>query len=242
MAAPISFRDRFTPCFETGGAKPISESYSRQESWGRFVKDLIVLTACKNASFAVKGVLTRVESLGIRQITCDLDIHPERDPGCLKGGIDFLRSQARRYEHSILMFDFEGSGLNKQDDPVLVATSLRERLSNSGWGDRAEVIITNPELEIWVWSDSPEVDRVLGWGGRIPGLRQWLTTRGLLNASSQIKPERPKEAVDAALYEVNLPRSSSLYFELASKISLQRCTDPNFLALKNALLRWFPAP
>ena len=49
-------------------------------------------------------------------------------------------------------------------------TEAEQRLSSSGWDDRAVAIVLDPELEIWVWSDSPEVDDVLGWRGRIPRL------------------------------------------------------------------------
>ena len=44
-------------------------------------KDLIILVADKNMEFAVRGILTRLEALGIRDITYDLYVHPERDPG-----------------------------------------------------------------------------------------------------------------------------------------------------------------
>jgi phage antirepressor YoqD-like protein len=101
------------------------------------------------------------------------------------------------------------------------------------------VILLDPELEIWVWSDSPEVDGQLGWAQRQPDLRTWLRQKGLL-LSDQAKPERPKEAMKAALREVKEPWSSSIHQHLAERVSLRRCTDPGFTKLKDTLRRWFP--
>ena len=173
------------------------------------MKDLIVLTACKNGQFAINGILTRHESLEIKPLSVDVVIHPERDPGCARTCVDFLRSQSKRYLHAIVLFDFEGSGITDQNEADL-SKKLRQRLRASGWEDRAEVIIISPELEAWVWSPSPQVDEVLGWAGRIPALRSWLLQKGFLAAAHQPKPTRPKEAVEAALFEVDCKRSSSI--------------------------------
>jgi hypothetical protein len=40
--------------------------------------------------------------------------------------------------------------------------------------------------------------------------------------------------------ELNRPRSSVLYEQITGKISLNRCVDPAFLRLKDALQFWFP--
>lgn len=45
---------------------------------------------------------------------------------------------------------------------------------------------------------SPEVDKVLGWSGRLPGLRDWLAQEAWMDAGAS-KPARPKEALQAAL-------------------------------------------
>jgi hypothetical protein len=112
-------------------------------------------------------------------------------------------------------------------------------LSQNGWGQRTSAIVIDPELEIWVWSDSPHVDEVLGWSGRQPDLRTWLTQRGSITDRNG-KPNLPKEATEAALKEVRKPRSSSIYQQLAEKVSLGRCVDPAFIKLKNTLQSWFP--
>jgi hypothetical protein len=36
-------------------------------------------------------------------------------------------------------------------------------------------------------------------------------------------------------------RSSAIFFELAQRVSVNRCIDPAFLKFKNTLRQWFPA-
>ena len=98
----------------------------------------------------------------------------------------------------------------------------------------------DPELEAWVWSNSPHVDDVAGWQNRRLPLRRWLISQGYLQEGAT-KPEQPKEALEAALRTVRKPRSASLYRQLAERVSLRRCNDPSFLELKTVLTAWFPA-
>lgn len=102
-----------------------------------------------------------------------------------------------------------------------------------------DLIVLDCGLEMWVWSDSPEVDVQLGWAGRQPDLRTWLRQQRLLPPEAG-KPERPKEAMKRALYEVRKPWSSALHHALAKKVSLKRCTDGAFLKLRHTLRAWFP--
>jgi hypothetical protein len=57
---------------------------------------------------------------------------------------------------------------------------------------------------------------------------------------NQAKPRRPKEALEAALREIRRPRSSALYSELATRVSLRGYDEPAFAALTATLQRWFP--
>jgi len=201
------------------------------------VKDLVCLVADKNMEQTLDGLLSRPEALGIRPPTFDLFVHEERDPGCCRHGGDFLRAFTSRYRYALLLFDFEGSGQEEVPSKDL-ERRLESQLRRSGWEDRARVIAIEPELEAWVWSDSPEVDVILGWSGRFPDLRSWLEQEGWLTANA-VKPERPKEALEAALYHVRQPRSSATYKKLAQRVSLQRCQDRKFSRLKRTLRRWF---
>ena len=115
---------------------------------------------------------------------------------------------------------------------------IESQLSNH-WGDRAAAIVIDPELENWVWTDSPHVAQAIGWRGDIAALRTWLQNQGLLE-ESRAKPTDPKAALETALARMRKPKSSSLFAEIASKVSLRACTDPAFQKLKTTLQHWFP--
>ncbi len=202
-------------------------------------KDLILLVADKDMEFALKGVFSQIHSLCIHPIQYDSYIHPEHDPGCWLRGHEFLRPFARKYEHALVVLDRDGCGRDTSEREIL-ERELEDRLSVSGWGDDASAIVIQPELEIWVWSDSPEVEQALGWKGKNPGLRSWLEKKELWTDKSK-KPSDPKKAVELALREVRKPRSSSIYQNLAEKVSFKRCEDPAFEKLCKKLTEWFPA-
>lgn len=200
-------------------------------------KDLVVLAADKNLEFAVGGLLTRSAALGVRKISADIYVHPESDPGCLLRAPEFLRPLYRQYGHAMVLLDREGCGQEDQPREVL-ETGLEDRLARLGWSGRAAAVVLDPELEIWVWSDSPEVDRVLGWLGRQPSLREWLRDRRYQMPGSP-KPRQPKEALHEALRIVRKHRSSAIYRELAQSVSVERCVDAAFIKLRQTLQRWF---
>jgi hypothetical protein len=187
--------------------------------------------------FAVRGLLNRSKALMVREVVSDIYVHPENDPGCLLHGHDFLRSFVNRYAHALVILDREGCGQERFSRETL-ESNIEERLSQTGWDHRAAAIVIDPELEVWVWSDSPHVDSVLGWEGKQPDLRSWLIIQGF-SSSRQIKPNRPKEAVQEALRLVRKQRSSSLYLQLAEKVSLDRCFDRAFIKFKMTLNDWF---
>jgi hypothetical protein len=201
-------------------------------------KDLIAVVADLDMEQTLKGLLSRPQRLGIRAIDYDLLRHPERDNGCWNGADLFLQSQASSYAHALVLFDHQGSGQEKRSVNEL-QSELETRLAGKGWTtDRAKVVIIQPELEIWVWSDSPQVDQVLGWQGRQPDLRTWLAGENLI-ISGDHKPNDPKAAMRRALHKVKKQPSASLFRELAENVSLQRCTDAGFQRLTAILQAWF---
>ncbi len=203
------------------------------------MKDLIILAADKDLEFSLRGLLDRPESLGICPVTADIFVAPEHDPACALRGIDFLKAFEGQYRYALLMFDHEGCG----KETISVKTlqdDLNSKLASTVWGSRAQTIILEPELEAWIWSDSPHVDHIAGWSGRNPELRSWLIEQGWLE-EGQTKPARPKEAFEAALREARKPRSASLYKKLADVVSVRRCEDASFRRFKAVLQEWFPA-
>jgi hypothetical protein len=200
--------------------------------------DLILLVADKNTASALEGILSRPQSLGIRAIRFEIHVHPESDPGCLKRSTDLLRLFANTCERGLVIFDREGCGQENQVRDEL-ETQVRTNLAKNGWDDRAEVIVVDPELETWVWSDSPHVATELGWQNQKGPMRTWLCEQGYLDDVGDIKPNRPKEAMEAILRKTKTPRSSAIYNSLAAKVSFDRCQDPAFQKLKSTLHSWF---
>jgi hypothetical protein len=208
-------------------------------SSGREQRDLFVVVADHSMKAAVTGVLRRPESLRIRKITFDVRVHPQKDSGVLRRAHHLARPFAAKYRHALVVFDREGCGREPIDRARLEA-DVESGLARNGWADRAAAIVLDPELECWVWSDSPHVDAAIGWEGQTPALRAWLVEQGFLVEGAP-KPERPKEAMEAAMRRVRKRRSSSIFRELAEKVSVQRCTDPAFEKLRDTLRQWFPA-
>lgn len=204
---------------------------------GENPKDLVILVADKNMEFAIRGILSRCQSIGIYPPKFDIFVNAKRDPGCLRISHDLLRPYTNLYRYALVMFDREGSGAEQ-----FSAQNLEQRveglLAQNGWPGRAIAIVIDPELENWVWSDSPQVDLVLGWANSEVNLRSWITQQGFLK-EGELKPNRPKEAVTAALKIARKPRSSAIYHQIAQIVNLQRCSDPSFLKLKIVLKSWF---
>ncbi len=202
------------------------------------VKDLVVLAAAdKQMEYALKGIISRHQSIGIRQLDVEYYRHPHSDPGCRNEAEKFLRPFHQDFAHALIVFDYHGSG--QPDLPAEdLEVDIEERMRRSGWETRARCVVIEPELEVWVWSDSPEVDRCLEWE-RQTSLRQWLEEKGYWEANAE-KPRQPKEALEQVLHEVRLPRSSSRFQKLAESVSLRRCNDRAFLKLRRTLREWFP--
>jgi hypothetical protein len=204
-------------------------------------KDLVVLVADNDAANAVQGLLTRHQSLGVRPFSkdkVDLFRHFQRDSGCYKEADNYLRPFLRMYGFALVMFDRHGSGAEHSRTAEEIESHVEACLCRAGWEGRCAVIVPDPELEIWVWSDSPNVDRVLGWAGHRPRLREWLIQKGLL-ADSEAKPFDPKRAMLDCLQERGKSVSAGLFRELASQVSFDRCQDRAFLKLRKTLQTWF---
>jgi hypothetical protein len=200
--------------------------------------DLIVLAADGSMKIVFEEVLKRHLSLGIRKISYRVILQPDHDPGVLQSGHRLLQAQSNNYRHGLTVCDLHGCGKEFRPREEL-EDSIEKHLSHH-WNDRAAAIVIDPELEVWVWTDSPHVAEVIGWPGGMPALQDWLRNEGFLLVG-QAKPSDPKAALQKAQRLRRKRQSSSLFRTLASKVSLQNCIDPAFLKLKATLQRWFPA-
>lgn len=200
-------------------------------------RDLIVLVADKNIHYGLRGLFARPRALGIRQIDAEILVHPRRDPACAREAHAFLRPFARLFDHALVVYDHEGSGFEHRPSAE-VAAQVRTNLAGD-WRDRGDVVVLDPELEIWVFSDSPHVANCLGWR-RQRRLRHWLQERGMWPDGTR-KPPAPRAALERVLQELRRPRSSSLYECLGRRVGTRDCVDPAFVRLRTVLSGWFPA-
>jgi hypothetical protein len=204
-------------------------------------KDLLILVADLDQENAIRGILARHHSLGISEMAperFDVRRHPYRDSGCRAGAERFLQIFADQYRFALVVFDRAGCGDDRAAEAI--EREMEDRLRRTGWPGRSGAVVIDPELEAWVWSDSPHVDQELGWSGRQPPLRQWLVERRFARRPGH-KPENPKKAMQEAMREARKPGTSGIFLNLAKTVGLSRCQDRAFLKLKQLLRQWFAA-
>jgi hypothetical protein len=200
--------------------------------------DLVVLVADLDQEQTIRGLLDkRSKALGIRELKHSLLRHPRRDPGCFNEAPDVLQSYQDRAAQALVVLDRDGCG-QEATSAEGIESDLNIRLASSGWGERAKALVIDPELEIWVWSDSPHVESILGWAGKNPSLREWLSKEGLWS-SEQPKPSDPKEALRVALRQGQKRAGAALFGRLAELVSIERCQDASFARLRGLLTAWF---
>jgi len=199
-------------------------------------KDLLILVPDKNTKYVLDGLLHRHHSFGIRSITYDIYIHPLRDPGIYHYAYDFMLPFASQYSYSLVFCDREGSGqeLKTSDE---IAIEIKSKFDITDWQNRVEIIVINPELEIWAWVDSPHLTSNLGWS-TFSSLQKFVQQQGFWRHDS-FKPDRPKEAIETALREKKVPRSSAIYKKIAEEVSFKNCQEESFMKFKSILKLWF---
>ncbi|SRR6266568_4522662 len=198
--------------------------------------DLFILAADKTMCLTLRAILSRPQSLGTRWIDANVQFHPRHDPGVLREGHDFLRSWQARASHALVMFDRKGCGSAHTREALEL--DVKGRLERSGWKDRCDAVVIDPELEAWFWSDSLHVEKAVGFRGR-EQLDAWLIAEGHLHQGER-KPRQPKEAVLQALRQSKIPFSPSIYYDLAARVSFERCADAAFSKLRSVLNVWYP--
>ncbi|MCL2641325.1 MAG: hypothetical protein FWD53_10800 [Phycisphaerales bacterium] len=198
--------------------------------------DLAVIAADGGIERVIRGILNRPESLGIRPLQgVKYSAFRPLDHGAYSRGHELAAQYQNTHEHALLIFDFDWKG-RPADDASEMTREVENKLAKI-WGDNGRCVIIEPELEIWIWSDSPHVAKALGWD-EMPELRRWLEQQKLWEAGSP-KPADPKKAYLRAIREKKIPPSNAIFNELAMNISFNRCQDRSFLRLKKVLRDWF---
>jgi len=201
------------------------------------MNDLIVLVADLDTETALREILQRPEALGIRKIAVTFRRHPGRDSSCLLDAHEFLRPFQNQFLRCLVAFDKDGCGQEPQPREQL-ENRVESLLETSGWRQRSAAVVLDPELEAWVWSESPHVSKALGFSD-LNETKRFLEERGF-DLDQRSKPLRPKEAMKAALKQNRKHSSAAIFGRLAKAVSLKNCQDPAFEKLRRILGEWFP--
>jgi hypothetical protein len=199
-------------------------------------KDLVVLVADVQQEKTIATLLQeRSQSLGIPStLQYEIYPHPLRDPGVYQNAVKFLEPFIETYTHAFVVLDAQWDGSPKKKN---IETELRAGLEKSGWATgHSEVIVLEPELEIWVWVNSPHLKSVLGLSYeevKVKGIQ-----KGYWREEAS-KPHSPKELLEGILREQKKPRSSAIFQQIARDVSLKSCTDASFVLFRETLQRWF---
>lgn len=210
------------------------------------MNDLLFFVADTNMREALAGFLERqaVDSIvGCRPFAFDprRDIKVaagQNDPGLYTRATELLQPLRADYRHAVVVVDEEWDGSPGAD---VIERRIEEHLRAAGWDESDGLaLVVCPEVDNWLWSDSPHSAEALGWQSWTE-LSAALTENGWLT-TGKLKPQRPKEAAEWALRNGSgkARRSSSLYRKVAASVSVRRCTDSAVEKLLATLCRWFP--
>lgn len=208
------------------------------------MRDCLFLLADKNMQATFEGFLGRQgfhQSLGCGAFNFDPrhDIAVaagDNDPGLYTRGHELLRPYQATHRHAVVVLDAEWEGSPGRD---AITEHLCREIGATGWADGVyKVIVIDPELENWIWQQNDHVARGLGFGNS----NELMADADLQRAwpATQPKPSSPKEILEALLQKRRIPRSSAIYKQITSQVSIRRCQDSAFQLLLGTLQAWFP--
>lgn len=202
------------------------------------MKDLIVSVADSYQEKVLESILPRLPQVyKTKTFSYDIIRNPICDSGSYNSSQELLRPFINAFDHAVVIFDYEGSGAEERKSREEVELDVEILLNRNGWLERNIVVVVSPEIETWMWVDSPHVHDAIGWE-RATSLYDWARQKGFLDDGA-FKPERPKESLFEALRLCKTSKSSSIYKNIAAKVSFRRCSDPAFLKLIDSLRAWF---
>ena len=161
----------------------------------------------------------------------------QNDSGLNKRADALLSPFLHSHRKAVVALDCDWDGSPGQ---AQIIHNVTTQLLQSGW--RAEdviVIAIDPELEQWIWQDSPVLAEELRMHAP-HGLKAVLTQRGLWPEEAT-KPPLPKDLFIQLRRENNVKLSSSVFKRIAARVPVGLCVDSEFRRLVAQLQAWFPA-
>ncbi|MCB1127173.1 MAG: hypothetical protein KDM81_11785 [Verrucomicrobiae bacterium] len=189
----------------------------------------------------------RRESLGLRPVLREIVKDTFHDSS--REVVALLRPYLRECSHVLLLRDLEGSGAEERGATALERELLAELVANGWHGDRAAVLVVEPEVEAWLRFDSVHLgDLIRERARRRQGEAELLFPQVVAEAiesnggMNEIgKPRRPKETLEAVLELFGVRRSNAIYGRLAEREGLRGCKVRSFQRLVATLQEWFAA-
>jgi len=161
------------------------------------------------------------------------------DPLHTDGGVhkrcdELLRGYQRTHERALVVIDQQFGGERPANE---IREEMLDRLRRSGWdNERVQVVVIDPELEVWLWQDNANVEQALRSDGT---LRQALIRSGEWPEHTD-KPLQPKETIQRLIKANRAGAPMAVYATIAGKVAVSRCTDASFAIFKATVQNWFP--
>lgn len=206
------------------------------------MRDLVILVADSTMEVVFRAFFGR-ERWNITLHCGQFDFWPDEDifhdPLYTDGGVhksahELLRPYLCTHDRALVVLDQQFGGELPSDE---VRRDILDRLRRNGWSERCEVVVIDPELEVWLWQNSPHVEQALMFSGG--SLRQQLLDSGMWPADA-VKPLDPKATFQALVNRKKALKTKVVYARIARSISIHGCTDPSFVLFATTMRKWFP--
>jgi hypothetical protein len=168
-----------------------------------------------------------------------LRVPEHKDPQVFGWAHENLRPFLRSHERAVVVLDrqFPGTPPGGAEE---IRQTIKRRLVRAGWReDHCEIVVIQPMLEAWLWTDSPHVEAALGHR-RPPTLRSKMQQQGLWPEGLDKPPDLKHATATAAAWGGIVCDAALFTTVFASPRSLSGCKEPGFLLLRDTLRRWFP--
>lgn len=206
------------------------------------MKDLLFYVADADAAAFIKSLLEKPLALGIRDITFDIERHPQRDSGMIQSGPELARMKKGDYQKALLAWDHHGSGRDHKQSPEQVSDEMQKKLDSYTWKNNSSVIIFVPELEQWLWYCESAL--LSYYKISTQDLNVWITDYSVKRSKSAdvLKKEQPKELFEYVIRErlrrTISPRDFSEIGKVSGVTQLMNCRS--FRTIIDILRTWFP--
>jgi len=164
-----------------------------------------------------------------------------KDGGVWKYAATNLGNHIGRFEHAVVILD---EHFDPWPGAAQIRTDIEQNMLAAGWTrERFEVIVIQPMMESWLWTDDASVGAAFGIANFSALRNQWIEHGLWTFGEWKPKPERMKEvtarAMDAGWRMMNDSLFTTAFSEI-HKEAVDQCIEPGFTQLRQTLQTWFP--